>query len=133
MENIRNFFKTQIQNGETLPKLNWHLFKIWPVSLIWHNHVWFYSYHKVFNPYFELHIQNDPRKCFFFSLFFWNRAKTLPFSVKNQKLCQLLGVGLIAIYKSLHLTTLFFIYFMYWLATMIISRRTYMYIVLPAV
>jgi hypothetical protein len=28
-------------------------------------------------------------------------AKTLPFSVKNQKLCQLLGVSLIAIYKSL--------------------------------
>ena len=41
-----------------------------------------YSYHTVFNPYFELDFQNDPGKCDFFSLFFWNSAKTLPFSVK---------------------------------------------------
>ena len=26
LEKIRNFSKTKIQNGETLPKLNWHLF-----------------------------------------------------------------------------------------------------------
>ena len=108
LENIRNFSKNQIQNGETLPKLNWHLFKIWPVSLIWHNHVWFYSYHKVFNPYFELHIQNDPRKCFFFSLSFWDRAKTFAIFSKDQKLFQLLGVGLIAIYKSLTWLAIFY-------------------------
>ena len=40
----------------------WHLFQIWSVLQIQHNHVWFHIYHTDFKCYLELNFQNDALK-----------------------------------------------------------------------
>ena len=52
LKKIRNYTKTEIQNGETLPKLNIDIYSKYCqyVLQIWKKHVWFHSYHTILIP-----------------------------------------------------------------------------------
>ena len=76
LKKIRNFSETKIQNRKTLPKLNWHYSKFGPYHIYDFIHII-----QFLIPILSL-ISKMIRKMWLFSLFFWNRAKTLPFSVK---------------------------------------------------
>ena len=68
LKKIRNYTKTKIQNGETLPKLNIGIYAKSGQYYRRHNHVCFLLYHTIFNPYLELDFQNDAGTFFTFVL-----------------------------------------------------------------